>query len=115
VPQHDRVGPEAVEGHDRVYQGLALGDGGAFVRERDHVCTRASRRELERDRSPRRGFEEGQAGGLPGERARYASLGVSAREVEDGPEVLAGRVFDGQEAPNLQRRSPRPPRRSPSG
>jgi hypothetical protein len=81
VPQHDGVGPEAAEGHDRVNQGLALANGGAFVRERDHIGPTPLRRKLERDRRPRRSLEEGQADGFSDERAEDSSLGVGACKV----------------------------------
>jgi hypothetical protein len=90
VPQHDRVGPEAVEGHYRVYQGLALGDGGAFVRERDHISPERLAASSNETAVRVEASKKARQTVFPTSAAGYTSLGVGTREIQDGPEVLAG-------------------------
>jgi hypothetical protein len=81
MPDHYRIRPQSVEGHDGVEKSLALLYRAALLGDRDHIRSCPAGGELERNDRASRCLEEGQTNGPAGERMFGTPGGVFSSEV----------------------------------
>ena len=83
VANDEQVGADRSEGHDRVFERLALGGRGEIGAEVHHMGTQAVCRPLEGKPRPGRCFEEGSCDRGPSEVARHRAADIALGSIEE--------------------------------